>query len=282
MLSIGLILGISAAFFWGAADYFAKIAVTREKKFIPIHVSNFIGLLVIVAYNLLFPTPGYSIFAIIPQVALVSITMTGGWWFFWNSLQSGKLTLQTAVGASYGFITLVLAVLLLGERPTELQIVGAVSIVLGVFLLSGFRSFKRAQFDWNIFLAFLAALSWGFGYYFLAPIIKVNPVGVVLVSHMLFSQFVSFGIVILTGYRLLPKNLKNLKPVVMAGLADSLGIVCYYIAASTLLMSLLAPISSMYPVFTALLAYIFMRERLSKWQIAFVAMIIIGIMLISL
>ncbi|MEK6954261.1 MAG: EamA family transporter [Candidatus Micrarchaeota archaeon] len=282
MLSTGILLGIAAAFFWGCADFFAKIAVTREKKFIPIHISNFVALLVIIGYNLLNPTPGYSLFTIVPSVILVSISMTGGWWFFWKSLQSGKLTLQTAVGASYGFITLILAVLFLGEKPTFLQVLGAFAIVCGVFLLSGFRSLKKAKFDMNIFMAFLAALSWGSSYFFLAPILKVHPIGVVLMSHMFFSQFVSFGIVILTGNRLLPRDLNNLKPVMAAGLVDSLGIICYYVAAGTILISLLAPISSMYPVFTAFLAFIFMNERLTKEQLAFVGMIIIGILLISL
>ncbi|MBI5224442.1 DMT family transporter [Candidatus Micrarchaeota archaeon] len=281
MFSEGLFLGILAAFFWGSADFFAKKAVTREKNFIPIHFSNLVAFFVIIAYNLLFSSPGYSLFAVIPNVFFVSLTMTSGWWFFWKSLQSGKLSLQTSVGATFGFVTLILAMLFLGERPLPTQIFGALTIIVGVFLLAGSKSLGKFKFDPNILLALLAAICWGTSYYLLATLFKFHPLAIILQSHLFFSVLISIGIVLLAGNRLFPTNPKNLLPAMIAGFIDSLGLICYYLAARLIPFSLLTPLSSIYPVFTSMLAYIFLKERLEKRQYVFLAMVIIGILLIS-
>ena len=283
MVSEGIMLGLLAAAGWGTADFFAKISVTREKKFVPLHISNLVGLFLITAYIFFYPVPGYSFLQIIPSMFFVSFFMSIGWILFWLSLREGKVSIQTPIGSSFGLITLILAIIFLGESPSMVQILGAILVVSGVFVASLPKfSLKVISFDRNALMVMVAAVCWGIAYIFLAVYSKGVPPMVAFQSEIFFSSIIALIFTIAYGNKLLPSKPSNLLPPLVTGIVDGGGLLAYFLAVYTLQTSLLAPISSTYPVFAILLSMIFLKETLRRYQLASVATIILGIFLISL
>lgn len=282
MVPLGVLYGLLAAAGWGTADFFAKISVTREKNFVPLHISNLVGFILITAYLALYPLPGFSLLQIIPSMAIVSFFMSCGWILFWLSLRSGKVSIQTPIGASFGLITLVLAVIFLGESPSLIQIMGAILVVLGVFVVSLPKfSLKVITFDRNAVMAMVAAICWGIGYIFLAMFAKGLPPLIAFQSQIFFSSLFTVLFTIAYGNKLFPSRLSNLLPPLATGIVDGGGLLAYFLGIYYLQTSLLAPISSTYPVFAIILSWLFLKETLKRYQVASVATIIIGIILIS-
>ncbi|MFH1443237.1 MAG: DMT family transporter [Candidatus Micrarchaeota archaeon] len=281
MLSEGILLGLAAALGWGIADFFAKIAATREKNYLPIHISAFCGFLIILLYDYFFPPENYPFLTILPEIAPVAFLMAFGWWLFYLALQRGKVSVISTIGGSYGLITLLLAMIFLGEAPSPIQILGALILIASVFSLSLQNlDLKKTAFDKDALLAVGAMVCWGVAMVMLVPFAKAYPPQVTVLSHTFFSFIITTLLVISSGRRLLPSRISNLLPSILAS-TDAIGLVFYYIAAATFFTSLLAPISSIYPIFTVILAYLFLKERLEKHQLISVFLILLGIFLIS-
>lgn len=64
-------------------------------------------------------------------------------------------------------------------------------------------------------------------------------------------------------------------------LLDTTANVAYNVGITTSLTAVVAVISSLYSVVTVLMAWLFLRERLARWQWVGVAGILIGIALVS-
>jgi len=67
---------------------------------------------------------------------------------------------------------------------------------------------------------------------------------------------------------------------VLSGAGLALGLLCYYVALETTQASLLVPLTAMYPVFSVLLSYAVLHERLSLLQWVGVVLVVGGAMLL--
>ncbi|MFH0971005.1 MAG: DMT family transporter [Candidatus Micrarchaeota archaeon] len=282
MVSEGILLGLGVALCWGVADFFAKIATTREKNYVPIHISAFFGFLILIAYNILSPPVGYAPFTIIFGIAPVAFLWAFGWWLFFLSLREGKVSVISSIGGSFGLVTLLLGMVVLGETPSILQILGALLIVISVFILSlGSLDLSKIIFDQDSLRATGAMICWGIGFIMIVPFAKAYPPQVSVLSHVMFTLIFTTLFVLISGKKFLPSRKRNFIPSIFASV-DAIGNVIYYAAAATVYTSLLAPLSSIYPLFAVILAYLFLNERLKRFQIVSIAGILLGILLISM
>ena len=69
--------------------------------------------------------------------------------------------------------------------------------------------------------------------------------------------------------------------IIPAGVLDVSANIFYNIGISEALTSIVVTLSSLFTAFTVLLAWIFLRERLSRWQWGGVALILAGIILVN-
>lgn len=133
-MSIGLSLGLIAAFCWGSTDVSAAIAGRRLGSLGVAAIVQAASLAVVLVLCLLrgswFPTK--------PEDILVSVATgvvaSGAYLSFFTALRIGPLSVVSPVVAAYGGLTVVLAVLIRGEALTTLQAIGAGLATLGVVL----------------------------------------------------------------------------------------------------------------------------------------------------
>jgi transporter family protein len=209
--------------------------------------------------------------------------MSIGWWLFMLSLRSAKISIQGPVSASYGLVTLILGIMILGEAPTLLQIMGALLVIIGAISVSlESTNLRKMSFNKDVVFAIIASISWGIAFVIMVPFAKAYPPTIAFQSHIFFSFIFSSAIVVITGKKFLPEKKIDFLPSIGLGICDSVANLAYYTAAAFFFTSLLAPLSSIYPVFTIILAYIFLKERLQKHQFLSILTILTGIMLISI
>jgi len=133
-MPIGLALGLGAAGAWGLTDVCATLGGKRLGSLRVLAASQlvgfgFIAILAFIRGESLPSDPG----AILAP-ALVGLAGTGAYLSFFTALRIGPLAVVSPITAAYGGLTVVLAVVLTGERLTALQAVGAVVATAGVVL----------------------------------------------------------------------------------------------------------------------------------------------------
>lgn len=76
-------------------------------------------------------------------------------------------------------------------------------------------------------------------------------------------------------------QMRGIIPAVLTGMTGYLGLLCFMYAIRTCRISIVAPLTALYPVVTLLLAVIFLREKITMVQFAGIVLAVISVVLIS-
>lgn len=130
----GLLLGLGAALMWGLTDVCAAIAGQRLGSLRVLATSQLAGVvgLIILALALgegLPTDPGIVVLGI-----LVGLAGAGAYLSFFTALRIGPLSVVSPISAAYGGLTVVLAVIFLGESLSLAQAAGSALATAGVVL----------------------------------------------------------------------------------------------------------------------------------------------------
>ena len=79
----------------------------------------------------------------------------------------------------------------------------------------------------------------------------------------------------------LEKDARGIAYGILNGVLSGIGLLAYYAAASRGKVSVVGPVTSLYPLLTVLLAFIFLRERLNRVQAVGVALSLVAIAIFS-
>jgi transporter family protein len=79
----------------------------------------------------------------------------------------------------------------------------------------------------------------------------------------------------------LEKDARGIAYGILNGVLSGVGLLAYYAAASRGKVSVVGPVTSLYPLLTVLLAFIFLRERLNRVQVVGVALSLVAIAIFS-
>jgi transporter family protein len=240
--------------------------------------------------------------------ALVSGMFIGGsWLFYYLALESGKVALVGTVTAAFPVVTVVLAGIFIGgaERLIPLQYVG-IALIIGVAVLMAYQPGEaEATADpgsaatvahpdpdrrW-LWLSLLVIAGWGIGSYFSKVAYMVPPAVTAADgtyagwdANYLLANLIAV-VVFLTPYGLLSTRGKLGAPrdLAMALIPTALfvlGDVTLFRAWATGPVSIVTPLSGLYPVVT--LAYVvpFLKERITAPQKVALGMTFVAIILV--
>lgn len=134
-----LIFSLLTILMWGLWGFFGKLAL--EKRMPPSTV--FLAETVVsalIAIFLLFAIvqrhDGEPIYSTINVYGILSgVALAVGLFFYYFALEGGKVTVIVPLTATYPVVAVLLAFVLLRERPQPLQWVGVILVVAGVALL---------------------------------------------------------------------------------------------------------------------------------------------------
>jgi uncharacterized membrane protein len=211
-----------------------------------------------------------------------------GFVFYIFALRIGKVSVVSVLTAGYPAVSVILAILLLSDRLTMLQGVAIIMIIFAMLLLSGTEGMQTKNEDGTpksrlwLFWAIMSLLFWGLwaipsklaiemiGE---ADYILIDGLTMVLVWAPLWLYFEKGR---------MDRDIHKLKYSGFAGIMASLGTVCLFLALSNGIVSIVTPLTSIYPIVTVLLARFTLKERLFWLQYLAVAIAVTGTVLLAL
>ena len=261
MLSI--FYGIASAATWGAADFIGGLATKRTSPYRVLFLGQLAGLILFLILALLivetFP-PALDIL----WAALASLLGLAGLVFLYRALAGGQMTIAAPVSALFSALIPVIFAIFTTGLPSTPTLIGFVLAFLAVWLISqtGGMNLRFSLSDLRLPLI----SGFFFGLYFIAlhqatlhsfywPVAFSRVTGVILL-----------GLIALLGRQpaMPPRGLWGM--VILNGILDVVGNGFYALAARTGRLDVAAVLGALYPASTVLLAWIFLKEKVSMIQ----------------
>ena len=272
---IALLGGLGAALAWGVGTFCSARS------------SRIIGAWSVVAWVMLFglaanlvliavgPRPGPLGAADIAWMLVSGLGNAVGLLLEYTALRRGKVGIVTPVTSTEGAIAAVLAVVAgeaLGVASAGLLAIVALGVVLaGVAPDEPAPDQPRSGAFW---LAALAALSFGVGIFATGHLSASLPAGwAVLPPRLVGVAIVTIPLALSRRLRL---SRSALPLVAFTGIAEVFGFVCFAVGARHS-VAIAAVLGSQFAAVASVAAFFFLRERLTRLQLAGVVLIIVGV-----
>jgi drug/metabolite transporter (DMT)-like permease len=268
--------GLVASCSWGAADFSGGVATRRAPVGSVVVATQAIGLVLFIVLAAALPQPFPSLPDLVWDGA-AGVADTVGLLAFYRALAVGRMGIAAPITAVLTAATPTLFGAFFQGLPQPLQLAGFVLAVLAVWLLS--RSEATSGHPTGRGLAVLAGLSFG-GFLILidqgAHTTIFWPLAVARTVSLLFLLMS----ILLRRQQVLPTR-TALLPVVVAGLLDAGGSICFVLATHAGRLDVATILSSLYPAITVLLAALILREKVRRLQAIGILLALVASSLIS-
>ncbi|MEM4397373.1 MAG: DMT family transporter [Candidatus Woesearchaeota archaeon] len=292
-----IFMGLIAMFCWGIADFLQALAIKKINSLKTMFFSNLLGFIPTLIFFFYFLLNDYIKidffnFSIIFFSTLINLFAVKN---FMKSYEEGEISIVTPISASYSIITVVLAIIFLNEKLTILKFLAIFLCILGIILVStDLRKLKNLHTAKGIKESIFAFISWGV-YFFLISLVSKNLLNLGI-SKLNSAITLFFLTGLLTNFNLIfysflkeKNNLFKTKLEKNIWLIFIINFFLYNIAwiavnygISLDYVSIIAPISSLYPAITVLLAFFILKEKLVLNKKIGIILTILAIFLISL
>jgi drug/metabolite transporter (DMT)-like permease len=283
-----VLYGLVAAFGWGLADFFGAVVGRRIGSLATVLVAQASSAILVTVVLL---GGNHDVGAAAPYagwIVLNGIVSAAAYSSHYRALELGPVAVVSPIGACYALVGVVLSMVILGERPSALTLLGGLATVLGVMLTStDLRALRAGTHGMPAGLpwAVVAAVTFGIGGFLLAYLAK--ELG--WVTGLWSSRVAQLGgFVALAAFagRDVPATLRS-TPVLIAGaigvgLADLIGVVSYSIGNETEQASILFVSSAVFPLLAVTLSVAFLRERPVPNQYVGVGLTVLGLSLLGM
>jgi drug/metabolite transporter (DMT)-like permease len=289
---MGILLGLLTALTWGGADFLARFATRRIGTLRAMFYMQSIGFVLLTVF--------------LPWLGRWGHLMDGSGWQPWawgllagginafstlalyRAFEIGKMAVVAPLSASYPALTLLL-LLLSGERLTAVRTVGIVGVLLGAIVVAGGEKAPDAEETEaashggaGIGWAILAGIGFGFLFWLLGMHV-VPRVGATQTVWMIrLTSSTLAAILILAGKKPIRLPRDNTKWLVgTMGFLDTGAFIFNNRGMQMEHIAVVSVLSSLFGAVTVALAALFLRERISRWQLAGIVTIFAGIVLIA-
>jgi drug/metabolite transporter (DMT)-like permease len=275
------LLALLSSLLWGSADYHAGNLSKRLPSIIVLGINQAFGLLFGVV--LIFASSGW----VPPDLAsdgyfingaLAGLSGYAGLLCLYAGLSSGRMGVVSPISSLSVLIPLFFALIIKGDDLSTPVMMGVAAAIIGGFLASGPEITSGLPIR-PVLLALGAALGFGSALTFMA-IGSVQSSLLTMVTMRATTFFVSGALFIKRG-NLGGVSKKDIPLLAGIGVADFSANLLLGIATTKGLVSIAMVLGSLYPIATAILAYLFLHERLHKVQYVGVALAVGGVALIS-
>jgi drug/metabolite transporter (DMT)-like permease len=275
------LLALASSLLWGSADYHAGNLSKRFPTMVVLGLNQIFGLitgivLVIVTAGWVAPTlasDGYLI-----NGALAGLFGYAGLICLYTGLASGRMGVVSPISSLSVLLPLVFALTIGGEKLSTPVMCGVIVAIFGGFLASG-PEFSQGLPLRPLLLALGAATGFGAALIFMS-------IGSEESSLLTMVAMRAATLPITIGYFLRRGNFggvgpRNIPLLIAIGVSDFAANLLLGVATTKGLVSLAMVLGSLYPIATALLAFIFLKERLHKVQYLGIIFAVSGVALIS-
>ena len=277
---VALLLAGFSALLFGAADFCGGLAARKSPLFAVLVISQAIGLALAIAASAVLGV-GLPPVRDLAWGALAGLCGAVGVATLYSALATTIVAVASPVAAVIGAAIPMLLGVATGDRPAILSWVGIALAIPAIVLLTagpvekgGGGKLRKAAWlgivagvSFGLFFSAISRTSAGSG---LWPLVSARITVVSLV--LLFALFTR---------RSLRVSASNLPMVFLAGLLDMGANIAFLLASRSGMLTIVAVIDSLYPGPTVLLAWLVLRERMSRLRVAGLVLALAGVALIS-
>ena len=310
-----MVYGLVAALGWGLSAVAATNAARRAGTYLAVLCAQGVGVVLLVLLALLLQ-PSFAGVGTAVALSLVGAGLLGllGYLAFYRALEyGGAVGLVSAISATYGGVTTVLAVAALGEHLGVAGAIGVVMAVAGIALAaarpaggsgtsgagpgsgssvaigepivgvapapSRIRTLSRA----GVPLAIICALAYGVGGFLLGKYsARAGWLAAALVAHGASVTVMVMAFPLLRRRTAWRGTTSGVIWAGAAGLTDAVGLLAFSQGGAAGQVAVTAAVSSVYPVIPLVGGVLLFSEHLTRRQLIGVAGIIFGLVLIGL
>ena len=286
MIQHGIIAGLVVMLCWGIADFLQCVPIRIIGTPKTMFVRNILTLLLAISIGLyLFSADRLSISAANLSILCVSAFIyVWGYYMFMKGFEIGNISLVSPIAGSFSIITVMLAVVFFQESLPFIKLAAVFLMVAGVFLTStDISKIKTIRSQNGLKEALFAMLGFGLSFFILGFVSKkMNPLNIFFFVSLSQSLFFIVLSVMKNGF-ITKADLdgKLVALFIIHSLIVNMGWFVYIFGIGKALVSLVTPISALFPGVTVILALIFYKERLVINQKLGIFSILIGVFLIS-
>lgn len=285
-----LLLSLGAVLLYGVSQVALKVSLNDIPAsvvvFLSILVATPIGVVCLAPYlvtgQILDEDPVLLLFAIV--AATFGQT---GYYLYLEAAQRGPISIVGSITSAYPIMVIAVAILFLSETPGEIQLAGALILTVSMIVLSYLHGGKSAKTNLSgryFTLCIVSLIMYGLWAIFTKLALEDMP-------SLLFLGIYAFVIppTVLAYNRLKKIKLRHSIPTwsvafIIAIIASEIGNIGYFFevyAVSGGPASIVFPLVASSPVVVVVLAYAFLKERLTKIETLLIAAVVAGIIMIS-
>jgi drug/metabolite transporter (DMT)-like permease len=260
------LLALTAAAAYGAGDFLGGIATRRAPATAVVLWSHIVGFgLLLAAAPLVGGVPDPRALAVGAGAGLIG---AAGVTLLYQALSLGNMSVVAPVAALLSAVVPVVAGIGSGERPTTAA-VGGIGLALVAITLVSRENPDRAEPSaarraLPLMLALAAGLA--FGLFFVAVDLAGTNVGIWPLVAARAASITAFSSLSLVGLTAASRPRAAIGPAIGAGVLDASANVCYLLALSHGLLSVVAVLTALYPIGTVVLARYLLGERMTSSQ----------------
>ncbi len=279
-----MIFGLAAALGWGASDLLAAIGSRRMGSRATVMVAQIVGLL---CFGILWlvTSPEWRLPAWDVVVLLGSGCFAGIAYFTaYRGLELGPVALVSPIASAFAAVTVLLAVVLLGEALGPILLGGVVLTIVGVVLAStDLRRFEveAKRHRRGLPYAFAAMVGFGVAAFVSGSLAKeygwLPPVVLSRVGSLILIAAVTFAMRGRDGERLQRVSPRNLGIAAAAGVTDILGVAAYSRGSELGLISIVAAVSATFTLIPVAGGILLFSERPAPNQLLGLVLVIGGL-----
>ncbi len=278
--------GVLAAVGWGIADFLAAVISKRIGilwTVFGVHIAS-VAATTIYLFFALDPTlPSLGQWAALVGISLVAVVT---YLAFYKSLQIGPVAVISPIVSMYAVVVILLAVLLLGERLSAGQSIGAIGTIVGIVLAStnpGALRRKGTLIGAGVLFGILATL--GLGLWQFAIGVLSREIGWFLpiyISRVLTLAYLTPIVVARRSRPWRQASAPLILGVIVVGIVETGGLFAFARGSEVGIISIVAAASITYPVIPVLGGLAVFKERLSPMQWSGLLIALVGLLVLTL
>ena len=283
-----VIYAFGSAFFAGITAILAKCGIKKTDSSLATAIRTIVVL--IFAWLMVFVTHAYTSLSNVSLTTLLFLILSGlatgaSWLCYFKALQLGDINKVVPIDKSSTIMTMVLAMLFLGEEVTWLKVLCIVLIGSGTYLMIERKQneIKDTKRGW-LFYAFLSAI-------FASLTAILGKIGITGIQSDLGTAIRTIVVLLMAwvvvfvkdkGSQMHSLDSHELLFICSSGLATGASWLCYYRALQTGFASVVVPIDKLSILVTIFFSYLVFHERLSKKALLGLLLIVTGTLLMLL
>ena len=281
-----ILYAFGSAFFAGITAILAKIGIKNTDSNLATAVRTIV--ILIFSWLMVFIVGSFNTINELTTKTIVFLILSGmatglSWLCYFKALQLGNVNKVTPIDKSSTILTMILAMIFLGEKTTFLKLNSIILIGIGTYLMIEKKNDNKQAKDnkWLLY-AFSSAV-------FASLTSILGKIGIEGVESNLGTAIrtivvlvMAWIVVFVTKKQGEIKNIdkRSWKFLLLSGLTTGLSWLCYYKALQDGEASIVVPIDKLSIVITIIFSYLLLKEKLSKRSMVGLIGIVVGTLLL--